>query len=229
MIKEFKDIWELFEKEVFAKDSRPGPKGLFNQYLDDDKRYDNEKGHLIRRENLKEYLKSFEKVPKTILVGEAPGYRGCRFSGVPFTSEKQICDPSFKIFKNGERSSIREKPWSEAAATTFWDTMESARLNFFVWNCVPFHLYDGEKSELNNRAPEISEIEECGEILSDILDCLKPQRIIALGRKAEISLKKLKALKKIEVADIEYIRHPGRGGAREFREKIRKKAYLFPQ
>src|ERR1700719_1871961 len=32
----------------------------------------------------------FDVDAKYLLIGEAPGYRGCHFSGIPFTCEKQL-------------------------------------------------------------------------------------------------------------------------------------------
>lgn len=55
---------------------------VFNQYsieFSDNK---------VRRNNLRLYLNQISQLrPKVLLVGEAPGYHGCRFTGVPFTSE----------------------------------------------------------------------------------------------------------------------------------------------
>ena len=42
-------------------------------------------GAAIRAANLKAYLGA-RLHPRLMLVGEAPGYRGCRFSGIAFTS-----------------------------------------------------------------------------------------------------------------------------------------------
>ena len=45
----------------------------------------------IRRKNLLIYLnKMYQLKPRIILIGEAPGYRGSRLTGVPFTSEHLI-------------------------------------------------------------------------------------------------------------------------------------------
>src|SRR5205823_6053994 len=42
----------------------------------------------IRRANLRLYLEQMASLrPVALLVGEAPGYRGCRLTGIPFTSE----------------------------------------------------------------------------------------------------------------------------------------------
>src|ERR1700686_3384575 len=41
----------------------------------------------------------FDVDAKYLLIGEAPGYRGCHFSGIPFTCEKQLV--------NGEVPRIR--------------------------------------------------------------------------------------------------------------------------
>ena len=55
---------------------------VFNHYSH--KHSENE----IRRNNLILYLNGIKKLnPETILVGESPGYQGCRLTGIPFTSE----------------------------------------------------------------------------------------------------------------------------------------------
>ncbi len=43
----------------------------------------------VRRARLRAYLESRADA-SLLLVGEAPGYRGARVSGVPFTSERQL-------------------------------------------------------------------------------------------------------------------------------------------
>jgi len=54
--------------------------------------------NLIRRENLLLYLKYMKEIkPEVILIGEAPGYHGCRLTGVPFTSEFILLNDS-KVF-----------------------------------------------------------------------------------------------------------------------------------
>lgn len=56
-------------------------KDVFNQYSYGLK--ENE----IRRKNLMNYFERMERLkPSILLVGEAPVYRGCRRSGIPFTS-----------------------------------------------------------------------------------------------------------------------------------------------
>jgi len=44
-------------------------------------------GNAIRRRNLELYLEQLaDHRPKTLLLGEAPSYRGMRITGVPFTN-----------------------------------------------------------------------------------------------------------------------------------------------
>jgi len=51
---------------------------------------------LIRKHNLLTYFVHMKKLkPKILLLGEAPGYKGCRLTGVPFTSEKILSNHLF--------------------------------------------------------------------------------------------------------------------------------------
>lgn len=51
--------------------------------------YREEPGAPVRRRRLREYLIA-RAAASILLVGEAPGYRGARISGIPFTSERQL-------------------------------------------------------------------------------------------------------------------------------------------
>jgi hypothetical protein len=66
--------------------------GAFNQYRDWDPELERPDGAAIRRRNLRRYLETFAGA-SYVLVGEAAGYAGCRFSGIPFTGEAQIVAP----------------------------------------------------------------------------------------------------------------------------------------
>ena len=54
----------------------------FNQYRDEQPDLDIAGGAATRRRNLCVYLDAFAGA-RVVLVGEAAGYAGCRFSGIP--------------------------------------------------------------------------------------------------------------------------------------------------
>ena len=47
----------------------------------------NTRESIIRKHNLLTYLTKMKSVnPRILLLGEAPGHKGCRLTGIPFTS-----------------------------------------------------------------------------------------------------------------------------------------------
>src|SRR4051812_35512122 len=85
------EIWNTLQRHLFPISSCLAAR-LFNPYHTVEPGLDRPAADSIRRENLKRYVECFVRPPRYLLVGEAPGWRGCRFSGVPFTSEAQLVE-----------------------------------------------------------------------------------------------------------------------------------------
>ncbi|WP_407311874.1 hypothetical protein [Desulfosporosinus sp. SB140] len=65
----------------------------------------------IRRENLFIYLKYMQEIkPNVLMVGEAPGFHGCRLTGVPFTSEFILLDDNGIFGKTKGYRKTKEVP-----------------------------------------------------------------------------------------------------------------------
>ena len=120
----------------------------------------------LRRRRLREYLASREEAP-FLLVGEAPGYRGARVSGIPFTSERQLTG----------------RGPAEASATIVQRVLAELGIGtqVLLWNVVPTH--PGTAS--TNRRPTSGEI-DAGLPFARILAA--GRRVIAVGRLAEAAL-----------------------------------------
>jgi uracil-DNA glycosylase len=203
------DVCDLLENKVFP--IRPANL-LFNQYGDKNLSVDLYDADKIRKQNVLNYLRSFSERPSILVIGEAPGPRGCRFSGVPFTSETQLCNCELPFI--GQKSSSSNLPYSENSASIFWRAMLPYYAKFFIWNCVPFHPHKHEEI-LSIRNPTRTEVCIYSGLLSEIISLIKPKLIVAVGKKAELSLKQ-------EGFSCIYVRHPSHGGAREFRTDIKK-------
>jgi uracil-DNA glycosylase len=117
-------------------------------------------GAALRRARLQAYLEERADAP-VLLVGEAPGYRGARVSGLPFTSERQLTGAG---------------P-AEATATIVQGVLAELELDALCWNVVPTH----PGTETSNRRPSGPEIQAGHPFLQE-LACSR--QVLAVGRLA---------------------------------------------
>src|SRR5262245_93539 len=119
-------------------------------------------GAALRRSRLAAYLDERRDAP-LLLVGEAPGYRGTRVSGIPFTSERQLTGAG---------------P-AEASATIVHRVLAELELteHVLLWNVVPTH--PGTAS--SNRVPTRAEV-AAGRVFADEL--AHGRQVVAVGRLA---------------------------------------------
>lgn len=131
----------------------------FNQYAEGDRA-------ALLRARLSRYLVSRVDA-RLVLVGEAPGYRGARVSGIPFTSERQITG---------------EGP-AEATAMIVQRVLHELRLadDVLLWNVVPTHPGTGT----SNRAPTSAEV-AAGRRFAEALAA--GRELVAIGRVAAAAL-----------------------------------------
>lgn len=181
---------------------------VFNQYRDVHPDLDCPDAAQVRCENLSTYLNVFCRA-RYILIGEAAGYAGCRFSGIPFTCEAQLVGPSRLAWVEGRelaRTSRGDALWVERSATTVWEALGERR-NVLLWNAFPWHPY-GPRGPLSNRHPG-RDLSAGRDVLRCMLSLFPGAKPYAVGRVAERMLAELGV-------SAPYIRHPSRGGKARF-------------
>jgi uracil-DNA glycosylase len=207
----FDPFWSFLEQAVFPTPSVPeGKRPLFNVYNTINPQFDLRQSAAIRRANLFSFLESLPEPPPVLLVGEAPGWHGCRFTGVPFTSEAQLSNGSLPF--QGKITSLGKALHAEVSATIFWQALKPYHPHFFVWSSVPFHPYQPGQP-LSNRTPVRHELQTFLPILAEVIRLLAPKLALAVGRQAQ------QALQWLDIPALA-LRHPAHGGALEFKAGI---------
>lgn len=184
--------------------------GRFNPWYSTNPDLDRPNAAALRRENLRRYLNIFKSRPCSMAVGEAPGWRGCRFSGVPFTSEVQFNGDCLPFA--GETTSLASVPWWEHTANVFWSATSRYARDVFAWNAYPLHPHE-PGIPASNRKPSRSELETFWPLLEDLREILRPRIIVAVGKVAEELMQR-------HGWNVEYVRHPARGGEGQFRAGV---------
>lgn len=173
-----------------------------------------EGGEVLRKQRLKQHLMASR--PRLLIIGEAPGYQGCRYSGVAFTSERLLMERAIPRMDglDGDRITDRNKPWSEPSATIVWGALHDHRLadDTVMFNAIPWHP-EGRGGIHSNRTPTPAERAEGTRYLAMLLDIYPGIQIAALGNTASNTLTDL---------GIEHVklRHPANGGATLFRSGL---------
>lgn len=172
----------------------------------------------ICRENLYNYLQRIKNNnSKVMLIGEAPGYHGCRLSGIAFTSEDKFTediipdimgkDLGYKIYSDG-------KPEKELSASIVWPKLKEWYNSHgsvpLLWNICPFHPHK-KGNIMSNRTPRKKEIERGIKYFLELVDIFNIQHIGCIGRKSFNTIEAMNLN-----TSLEYLRHPSCGGKREF-------------
>lgn len=221
-IHDFDVFWRSLEAILTAA---PSTDTIFNQYRDRNDQVDLPDAATIRTENLRRYMSEAIETASILVVGEAAGPWGCRFSGIPFTSEKQLLDLSVPFRGNRSSRSIPtcptkvSPPFISRSAEIFWSVMKPYHGRFLVWDAFPFHSHKPHDF-LSVRNPTKKEVLKFGiPALVIINKYMKPKRIVAVGKKALEALSSLRLERNIIPCEtpLEDVRHPSRGGAEKFK------------
>jgi uracil-DNA glycosylase len=216
--------------EKFLLLLKESPSGaVFNPWWQVDKENDvAPRAPRIRREQLRAYLCDRLGKARLAVIGEALGYRGGHFTGIPMTSERILLRrmkmdeiESQHFFseitpKRTSKSEICQLGFSEPTATLVWTTFLRLGLSpdeFVLWNAFPWHSFNPRHGMLSNRTPTKNEQSAGEPVLKAFLDLFPCDEIVALGR---IAASQLMALE----AQAHYVRHPASGGAKAFRHQI---------
>jgi hypothetical protein len=182
----------------------------------------------VRLRQLKHYMGVREGRARYLLVGEAVGYQGGHFSGIPMTSERILLgyhrdkgiDPDHVLPGLEPRRTSRpekmEKGFTEPTATIVWETIVKAPCGHqavVLWNAFPWHPFDERRGLLSNRKPTVREMEKGLKILHHLVTVFQGAQVVAIGRVAERWLNELGL-------HCKPVRHPAQGGAPDFRAQI---------
>jgi hypothetical protein len=183
--------------------------GLFNPWRD---RCPHDAAGNGPAEKLARLAQHLDCEPEFILTGEAPGYQGCRYSGIAFTSERLLGEGAIpRIPASPGRLSTRRLPFSEPSATIVWKTLYRLGIaeRTILWNAMQLHPH--RPDELwSNRTPAPEEISLGEPALRMLVEAFPKAKIVAVGKKAEGLLSEMG----VKVAGA--VRHPANGGATEF-------------
>jgi hypothetical protein len=187
------------------------PPHTYNQYSP------HQPENAARRHNLRHYLHQMQqRQPTILLVGEAPGYRGGRLTGIPFVSpailQAGMQSDLFGMGNGWQPASEWPEIQRESSATIVWETLAGVRPYPLLWNAFPFHPHQPGQPQ-SNRPPKRSELEWGRPFLLQLLQIFPVQTIVAVGSKAD------QALNNWGIAHSQ-VRHPSHGGKLAFRRGV---------
>jgi uracil-DNA glycosylase len=209
----------------FVQRLKASPSGaVFNPWWQIDEENDiSPDSPAVRRRHLLVYFRERLGKARLAIVGEALGYRGGHFSGIPMTSERMLLRKQQNIVarikpRRTSKPSVCPDGFSEPTATIVWGALLKIGVlpdEFVLWNALPWHSFDPRRGLLSNRMPNKSEQLSGRPVLKDFLELFPCEQIVALGKIAAAQLQQLGL-------NAQCVRHPASGGAKLFRQQIAK-------
>lgn len=210
-IAEFIDDLCSFESEL-----------VFNPYNDICALHDRPDAAKIRRTNIHQMVKAaYEARATTIWVARDLGYRGGRRTGLALTDEAHLGHAETMLATSGIKRATKGPVVAERTATVIWDILIRIQQPVMLWNVFPFHPHD-EEDPMTNRCHSRLERDASMPFLAHLIELLKPQRVIAIGREAALALVDLPL-------PVHQARHPSYGGQSTFIRQMEEIYNLTPK
>lgn len=187
----------------------------FNPYSERCEIYDVYDAPRKRSALLKNMLLAACKVEvDSIWIGRDLGYRGGRRTGLALTDDLHLTHHAARWGVEVGRLT-KGKAVPERTAAVIWNVLEQITSPIFLWNVFPLHPYR-TGDPFSNRAHNASERSAGEELLGELVELLRPKRIVAIGNDAEKAAKQFKGQCKVPK-----VRHPSYGGKNIFLEQVK--------
>lgn len=208
---------------------------VYNPWADYDERIDVVGAAQIRRDNLRAYLEPRWGKAKYIIVAEAIGYQGGRFTGIAITCERMLLgfhksisvehvfggdyEPKRTSRATSEwlmNQKVRDCGFNEPTDTVVWESILEANLDpseVLLWNMFPFHPHKTNQP-LSNRTPSPAELDAGFMYTKAMLDAHLGAHLLAVGKKAAETMTHYGM-------EATALRHPANGGANLYRQQFR--------
>lgn len=186
----------------------------FNPYADQCSVYDVSGAPTRRSELLRQMLDTANGVEiDAIWVGRDLGFRGGRRTGMALTDDVHFHDHLKRWGMTSDKPTLG-LPVSERTATVVWDVLSRIQAPVFLWNVFPLHPHL-PNAPFTNRMHNAKERRAGIEVLEQLVNFLRPKRLIAIGNDADNVLRLI-----AQKQPIEKVRHPSYGGQTEFTQRI---------
>jgi uracil-DNA glycosylase len=198
-----------FVEQLSAVPTVPGRNNFFDH---------SSPGNAGRRRNLGLYLEEMlDRPPKVLLLGEAPGFRGMRITGVPFTNRTMFQGPanSFGLFGPGKGYSLPPEAADVAAeptATVMWEVLAELQFLPLLWSACPWHTHVPGKPQ-SNRTPTVADARAGTPFWQSLAGLFGIETVVAVGNVAHRSLLS-------SGMDVPKVRHPSHGGRSGFKRGL---------
>lgn len=127
---------------------------------------------------------------------------------MPLTDEVHL-DLVGRLFGGIElKRATRGPVVAERTAAVVWRVLSRIRQPVVLWNVFPFHPHE-HNDPFSNRCHTAAERQLTLPLLQDLITMFEPQRLVAIGRDAQMALRDLDV-------PATTVRHPSYGGQGEF-------------
>jgi hypothetical protein len=182
---------------------------VFNPYADCCDVHDRPDAARLRRKNLELFLEAaLDMCVEQIWIARDLGYRGGRRTGVPLTDEVHLESVGRLLGGIALRRATRGPIVAERTAAVVWKVLDRIDQPVVLWNVFPFHPHE-QNDPFSNRCHTSAERELTLPLLKILIEMFEPERLVAIGRDAQLALKDLGI-------PVTMVRHPSYGGQSEF-------------
>jgi hypothetical protein len=181
----------------------------FNPYSDTCPEIDRPEAALSRRHNLQAVVEAaLKNKVRSIWIARDLGYRGGRRTGLALTDEVHLAHHARLLGTGPLSKSTHGHPIAERTATVIWQMLLKIKEPIFLWNIFPLHPHN-PGDPMSNRCHTKSERISSRHVLDRLMELLKPDFVLAIGRDSQAALGELGI-------DARTVRHPSYGGQTEF-------------